>query len=58
MAEWVNALPLWDSRQPMGAVGVRNGNQSGYRLLFGANEMEIELMVEPQNGLLRVMGDT
>jgi hypothetical protein len=54
---WVNALPLWDSRQSMGAVGIRNGNQSSYRLLFGAHETEIELMVEPQNGLLRVMGE-
>ena len=57
LAEWVNALPLWDSRQQAGAVGIRNANQSSYRLLFGANETEVELMVEPHNGVLRVVGE-
>jgi hypothetical protein len=57
LAEWVNALPLWDSRQQAGAVGIRNANRSSYRLLFGAQETEIELMVEPHDGLLRVVGE-
>ena len=57
MAEWVNALPLWDSRQQAGAVGVRNASQRSYRLVFGASQTEVELMVEPHNGFLRVMGE-
>ena len=57
LTEWVNALPLWDSRQQAGAMGVRNASRTSYRLLFGAQETEVELMVEPHNGLLRVMGE-
>jgi len=54
---WVNALPLFDSRQQMVPTGIRNVNRSSYRMLFGTDETEIELMVEPHNGLLRVMGE-
>lgn len=54
---WVNALPLWDSRQQAGMMGIRNANRSSYRLLFGAKETEIELLVESQNGVLRVTGE-
>jgi hypothetical protein len=57
ISSWVNALPLWDSRQQAGMVGIRNANRSSYRLLFGAQETEIELLVESQNGLLRVTGE-
>jgi hypothetical protein len=57
LAAWVNALPLWDSRQQAASVAVRNGSRSSYRLLFGAQETEVELMVEPQNGLLYIMGE-
>jgi hypothetical protein len=57
MAGWVNALPLWDSRQQAGAVGVRNSNQRSYRMLFGTNETEIELLVEPQGRHLRIVGE-
>jgi hypothetical protein len=57
LAEWVNALPLWDSRTQAGNVGIRNGNSGSYRMLFGARETEVELMVEPQNGLLRIIGE-
>lgn len=57
LTEWVKALPLWDSRQQTGAMGVRNASRTSYRLLFGAQETEVELMVEPHNGLLRVMGE-
>lgn len=57
MLEWVEALPLWDSRQQASAVAVRNSNQQSYRLLFGADSTEVELMVEPQGGLLRIVGE-
>lgn len=63
LAEWIDALPLWDSRQQALAVGTRSAGgarssgQSSYRLLFGANDAEVELMVEPQDGVLRVVGE-
>jgi hypothetical protein len=57
LAEWVTALPLWDSRDQMLTAGVRNGNRSSYRVLYGTDTTEIELMIEPQNGLLRVVGE-
>jgi hypothetical protein len=54
---WVAALPLWDSRQQAHTLGVRSGNWSSYRMLFGTKETEVELMVEGQNGLLRIVGE-
>ncbi|MCC6458151.1 MAG: carboxypeptidase regulatory-like domain-containing protein [Caldilineaceae bacterium] len=57
LAEWVAALPLWDSRDQMLTAGVRNGNRSSYRILYGTDTAEIELMIEPQNGLLRLVGE-
>lgn len=57
LTEWARALLLWDSRQQGGVVGVRNLTMNSYRLLFGANETEVELMVEAQDGLRRVIGE-
>lgn len=57
MAAWVHALPIWDSRQQVGAMGVRNASQRSYRLVYGASQTEVELMVEPHNGVLRVVGE-
>ena len=56
-SQWLTALPLWDSRSQALAAGVRSANSTSYRLLFGVDETEIELMVEAQNGLRRVMGE-
>jgi len=57
LADWVKAMPLLDTRQQASPAGIRNANRSSYRMLFGTDETEIELMVEPKNGLLRVMGE-
>jgi hypothetical protein len=57
LSQWLTALPLWDSRSQALAAGVRGANNSSYRLLFGVDATEIELMVEAQNGLRRVMGE-
>jgi hypothetical protein len=57
LTEWMAALPLWDSRKQIAVVGLRNANSSSYRMLFGVDTTEIELMVEPQDGLLRVIGE-
>lgn len=57
IAEWVITLPLWDSRQQALAMGVRTAHSETYRLLFGVDHTEVELMVEPQHGLLRVIGE-
>lgn len=57
LVEWIEALPLWDSRQQALALGTRSAGQASYRLLYGANDAEVELMVEPKDGLLRVVGE-
>src|SRR5215204_2132 len=57
MTEWVKAMPLWDSRQQAGAIGVRSASHSSYRMLFGVEKTEIELMVEPQGQFLRLKGE-
>jgi hypothetical protein len=57
VAGWVQALPLWDSREQGAPVGVRGMRRPSYRLLFGAAATEVELMVEPQNGTLRIVGE-
>lgn len=57
VAGWVQALPLWDSRDQAMPVGVRGTRRPSYRLLFGAHATEVELMVEPQNGNLRIVGE-
>lgn len=57
LSGWFNALPMWDSRQQGGTLGIRNASMAGYRLLYGANQTGVELMVEPHNGLLRVVGE-
>jgi hypothetical protein len=56
LASWVKAVCLWDGRQEP-AFGVRGGNRPGYRMLFEAQETEVELMVEAENGLLRIVGE-
>jgi hypothetical protein len=57
LTEWMAALPLWDSRKQTATIGLRNANSSSYRMLFGVDTTEVELMVEPQGGLLRVVGE-
>lgn len=57
LAMWVKALPRWDSRQQVGALGVRNANRNAYRLLYGAHATEVELMVEAHHGTLRIIGE-
>lgn len=57
MGELINAMPLWDTRQQGATSGVRNANKSTYRMLFGAHDTEVELMVEPQGAYLRVVGE-
>lgn len=53
----VKAVPLWDSRQKASVIGVRNASNPSYRMLFGIEETEIELMVEPQGRFLRLVGE-
>lgn len=57
VVEWVQALPLWDSRESAAVAGVRGTPNLAYRMLFGARDTEVELMVEPTGGGLRVRGE-
>lgn len=61
LSEWVTALSLWDSRDQSLAAGVRsaggNANRVSYRMLFGTDTTEVELMVEDHDGLRRIVGE-
>jgi hypothetical protein len=57
LTQWLIATPVWDSRREVLPAGLRSISTSSYRLLFGATNTEVELMVEPQNGLRRLMGE-
>jgi hypothetical protein len=56
LAGWVKAVSVWDGRQEA-MLGVRGGNRPSYRMLFEAQATEVELMVEAENGLLRIVGE-
>ncbi len=53
----LRAVLTWDSRQQPLLQGVRSGGATAYRQLFTADEVELELMVEPIGSLRRVEGD-
>jgi hypothetical protein len=46
-----------DSRSRPLAAGVRSAAATAYRLLYAAGAVEVELMVEPQNGVRIVAGE-
>lgn len=54
---WLTGELVFDSRSQALAAGVRSASGSAYRLLYSAGEVEIELLVEPEQGSLRVEGE-
>ena len=56
-AAWVQAQLAFDSRAQTAAAGVRSGGTLAYRLLFAADQAEVELMVEPVQSRRRLMGE-
>lgn len=53
----LRAVLTWDSRQQPLLQGVRSGGTTAYRQLYAADDVELELMVEPNGTLRRVEGD-
>lgn len=53
----LRAVLTWDSRQQPLLQGVRSGGVTVYRQLYTADDIELELMVEPSGPLRRVEGD-
>jgi hypothetical protein len=51
------AALVWDSRQQAALQGVRSVAAAGYRLLYSAGSMELELMVETDGRRRHVEGD-
>lgn len=54
--EIVAAL-TWDSRQQSALAGVRTAADNAYRLLYAADQVEVELMVEPVGAERRLEGE-
>lgn len=54
---WIQAQLTFDSRTQALAAGVRSSSTTSCRLLFAAEEAEIELMVEHAQGRRRLMGE-
>lgn len=57
LASRLRAVLTWDSRQQPLLQGVRSGGAAVYRQLYTAEDVELELMVEPTGPLRRVEGD-
>ncbi|HAJ34212.1 MAG TPA: hypothetical protein DCL15_00770 [Chloroflexi bacterium] len=57
LANRLRAVLTWDSRQQPLLQGVRSGGAAVYRQLYAAEDVELELMVEPAGSLRRVEGD-
>jgi hypothetical protein len=56
-AAWIYAQLAFDSRAQALAAGVRSSASTNYRLLFAADQAEVELMVEPVQARRRLMGE-
>lgn len=57
MMRRVVAALTWDSRSTPALQGVRSAGSASYRLLYGAETAEIEVMVEHRDATWRLEGD-
>ncbi len=57
LAQQLRAVLTWDSRQQIALQGVRSAVATAYRQLYAAEDVELELMIEPAGRLRRVEGD-
>ncbi len=54
----ITAMLTWDSRQQPALQGVRSGTGgTGYRLLYAADQAEVELLIEPEGRAFRTQGE-
>lgn len=54
---FITAQLQWDGRQQPAWQGVRNTQVASYRLLYGAKQVEIELLVAPREGYFQIEGE-
>lgn len=54
---FVTAQLQWDGRRQPAWQGVRNTQVASYRLLYGAKQAEIELLVAPREGRFQIEGE-
>ena len=55
--DWLAAQLAFDSRGQGVTAGVRSAATASYRLLYAADDVEIEMMVERSNGTRRLVGE-
>lgn len=54
---FITAQLQWDGRRQPAWQGVRNTQVASYRLLYGAKQAEIELLVAPREGRFQIDGE-
>jgi hypothetical protein len=54
---FITAQLQWDGRRQPAWQGVRNTQIASYRLLYGAKQVEIELLVAPREGRFQIEGE-
>lgn len=54
---FITAQLQWDGRRQPTWQGVRNTQVASYRLLYGAKQVEIELLVAPREGRFQIEGE-
>jgi hypothetical protein len=57
LSAFVTAQLQWDGRRQPAWQGVRNTQVASYRLLYGAKQAEIELLVAPREGRFQIEGE-
>ncbi len=57
LVQAVRLVLQWDSRQEAPALGLRQAGPVNYRLLFSADQADVELLVEPLGRTRRLEGD-
>ncbi len=57
LVQAVSLVLQWDSRQEAPALGLRQAGPVNYRLLFSADQADVELLVEPLGRTRRLEGD-
>lgn len=56
-ADAVKASVMWNGHARLAADGVRSASTTSYRMLYGTEQAEIELLVEPVGGHFKIEGE-
>lgn len=57
VTDFIHAQLQWDGRRQPAWQGVRNSYGASYRLLYGTEQVEIELLVAPREGQFQIEGE-